>query len=102
MAKIVLPKVTCSHEYEWTIKSTTAERGEVLLAIGHEWTGDGHTVEGVEATYVEAIAVEQVTDLLTAIREHAGNAAVLRVIHGAIDQLNDVSCGFSEPTDSGK
>lgn len=96
--KIKLPEVTCSVDYPWTLKSTTAERGEVLLSIGRSWTGDGHDPEGYDPEWVEAIAKEQVVDLLTAVQTHCGNAGLLRVLTDVMATLNDDSDGYTAPT----
>lgn len=96
--KIKLPEVTCSVDYPWTLKSTTAERGEVLLSIARSWTGDDHNPEGYDPEWVEAIAKEQVVDLLTAVQTHCGNAGLLRVLTDVMATLNDDSDGYTAPT----
>lgn len=98
MAKIQLPNATSNYDYPWTLKSTTAERGEVLIAIGQTWTGDGRDPEGYESSWVEAIAGEQVVDILTAIRENCGNAGLLRVLTSAMSSLGEFSDNYREPT----
>lgn len=53
------PKI--NYDYHWTLKSTTEERGRVLLGIGAEWSGSTESTDGSPAEREVALDVDWAT-----------------------------------------
>lgn len=88
---IKLPQVTCSYGYDWTLKSTMPERGDVLLGLGLEWGGWGD--DPVSVDDVVNHGIEQVANLLVAVRTHAGEKGVLEVLSAAMASYHEEIAG---------
>lgn len=80
-----LPKVSIGHDYSWALKSTTPERGDVLLSVSVEWSGGDQGTAEPDPEWLAALGAEQVANVLVAIEARLGAAAVMTTLATAME-----------------
>lgn len=84
-----LPKVSIGHDYSWALKSTTPERGDVLLSVSGEWSGGVSHGEPIDEEWLAALGAEQVCNVLVAIQARLGAAMVMTTLATAMELYRD-------------
>lgn len=74
------PKI--NYDYHWTLKSTTEERGRVLLGIGAEWSGSGTWTDdqrelALDTDWAASNAAEMIATMMVVLKEAGVEPEVL-------------------------
>lgn len=83
-----LESKTTVPDAEWACRGVTSDDlGKFLVEVGHTWTGDPEL--DADSRYVEAIAAQQVINILGFVANGFGDAAALRMILDVMERRSE-------------